>query len=664
MRKKIGIMLCISMAVGMLSGCGVSMELPEEQESEVIELPPARAQDDFYRYINEEALADAEFEYGAMAAGGSFNSDLTENRVKDIIREVAAGSGYDPGSEEAIIKAAYDLFAAYDFENSPVPAELDALLHEIDEAGSVEEFLEVDAKLQREYGVGNVFNVSVGDNYLASGEKILVFNQYTGVVDVVFEDLEDSYRSLNSLKEYGSAAMQAMGHDVEYSDNAGTGFGYIALDLFNKTDMDVVKAAMPYTYYTVYTADQIKELLPGIDIEGYLTKLGIDRKYFDKFGIYDPEQLRFLGEILTEERLDALKAWDMVNLINKYRRFIVYGYDALEKYTTIDYSSDEDRIIDEIYSVFSSETDPIYVEKYYTEEMDNALIEMCDDIKEGYRHLISDADWLSEETRAGLLEKLENIVYVTGADVERHDNSEYKNITGKDYFELYLSYTRQAIKENFESLDEEFDRESVMMEMQVLNACYNPSYNNINITVAIMLDPFFDLNADYYTNLGGLGMVVAHEMGHAFDSNCILFDENGMYDPSWISAEDYEKLISRNEEAVRYFEDNFTIFGVYHVDGEQTLGENYADLGAMECISSLASNDEERKLLFTSFARIWSEKRVDSALIDQIDSDEHSPAIIRVNAILSTLDVFYETYDVTEGDGMYIAPEDRISRWH
>jgi predicted metalloendopeptidase len=137
-----------------------------------------------------------------------------------------------------------------------------------------------------------------------------------------------------------------------------------------------------------------------------------------------------------------------------------------------------------------------------------------------------------------------------------------------------------------------------------------------------------------------------------------------MYDPSWIAAEDYEKLLSRNEAAIRYFEDNFTIFGVYHVDGEQTLGENYADLGAMECISSLAESEEDRKNLFTNFAKIWSEKRVDSALIDQIDSDVHSPAIIRVNAILSTLDVFYETYDVTEGDGMYIAPEDRISRWH
>ena len=51
-------------------------------------------------------------------------------------------------------------------------------------------------------------------------------------------------------------------------------------------------------------------------------------------------------------------------------------------------------------------------------------------------------------------------------------------------------------------------------------------------------------------------------------------------------------------------------------------------------------------------------------MIDQIATDEHSPAIIRVNAILATLDAFYEVYDVQPGDGMYIAPENRVSRWY
>ena len=153
-------------------------------------------------------------------------------------------------------------------------------------------------------------------------------------------------------------------------------------------------------------------------------------------------------------------------------------------------------------------------------------------------------------------------------------------------------------------------------------------------------------------------------MGHAFDSNCILFNSKGEYDPSWINESDLKTLEARNEKAAKYFEDNFKVFGFYHVDGEQTLGENYADLGGVECILSLCKTKEDRIKLFENYAKIWCEMRTDDAIIDQIAYDVHSPSYIRVNAILSSIDAFYETYDVKEGDGMYIAPEKRISRWY
>ena len=153
-------------------------------------------------------------------------------------------------------------------------------------------------------------------------------------------------------------------------------------------------------------------------------------------------------------------------------------------------------------------------------------------------------------------------------------------------------------------------------------------------------------------------------MGHAFDSNCIVFNSKGEYKPDWIPSEDMATLKARNEKAVRYFEDNFKVFGIYHVDGEKTLGENYADLGAMECITSLTKTKEDRIRLFENYATIWSEMRTDDAIINQVADDVHSPSVIRVNAVLSTIGAFYETYDVKEGDGMYIAPEKRISRWY
>jgi predicted metalloendopeptidase len=178
-----------------------------------------------------------------------------------------------------------------------------------------------------------------------------------------------------------------------------------------------------------------------------------------------------------------------------------------------------------------------------------------------------------------------------------------------------------------------------------------------------MSPPFFDTTADYFTNLGGLGTVVAHEVGHAFDSNMIKYDATGVYDPTWLSVEDMAALEERNRVAVEYFEKHFSVFDVYRVDGQLTLGENYADLGAMECVANIAQTKDEHTKLFENYARIWCELCLNTDVIEQLSEDSHSPATIRVNAILATTDAFYDVYGLSEGDGMYVTPEDRISRW-
>ena len=43
--------------------------------------------------------------------------------------------------------------------------------------------------------------------------------------------------------------------------------------------------------------------------------------------------------------------------------------------------------------------------------------------------------------------------------------------------------------------------------------------------------------------------------------------------------------------------------------------------------------------------------------------DAHPLCYLRVNVTVAQFDEFYETYDIQEGDGMYIAPEDRIKIW-
>jgi len=649
--------------LGCMSGCGAQIIEPSNPaEQTEPTLGPARAQDDYYRFINEDTIANAEFEYGEQSAGAAFDSHMIQDQVEGIITDCVNGSGYEEGSEEYVIQNAYNCFMTYDFESGEVPEQLDQILHEIDGISSIEEYLLMDAGLMRDYGVPGIFNFDIDTNYLGVDEYILGFDVIRGVGDVEFKDLEDSYAPLDTLKTFGSAVMQAMGHDQEEADAAGTQYGYLVMDIYNATDPDILNEIMPFMYIQELSADEIGQVLSNVDFTAYLEEYGITG--IDKVAVTDLGQLEAINDMLTEDNLDALKVWLMCRFVHKYSRFIAGGYPELAAYASIDYASQEEQAMHEIRYEFPGCTDVLYVEQYWSDEQDEALRSMCDDIREGYRDLITNAIWLSEETRQGCLDKLDNMVYVTASNTGRHDPSYYADLTYDNYLDLYIQMQQLAVQEKISHLYEEYDRTSTWMYMQEFNACYNPSFNNITITVAITNSPFFDVDADYYTNLGGLGMVIGHEMGHAFDSNCILFNSQGAYDPDWIPEEDYQTLLDRNQNAVSYFEDYFTIFGVYHVDGEQTLGENYADLGSMECITSLAHNEDELRLLFENYARIWCAKTVDEALIDQIATDEHSPAMIRVNAILATLESFYEVYDVQPGDGMYIAPENRISRWY
>lgn len=662
MKRILGLALICAMTVGTVTGCS-PVVIEDTETSETTAEKPASPKDDYYRYVNEDRLKNAVFKYGETSAAEAFDQDMIDEQIETLINDTVAGSGYAKGSEEDIIKTAYNAFCEYDFANEPIPEDLVALLDEINNVKTVGELLDIDVKLVRDYGLSGMLGISVSANYFAAGENILAINQQTGVLNCSFEAVRDDSFAFNSLVYDVKDVMMTMGYDADSADGYGRKLAGVALDLYGSTNMDIIDSFWVYEYLSLHSADEIYEIFSNIDLKGYLKAAGFDMKYCDEFCVVDLEQIKCLNSVFVDDNIDALKAWEICNVYNKYMRFIAPHYTLMKGNVIDSYDTPEEQAFNEISMVFSSETDPLYVERFYTKQMDDDLRSMCDDIRGGYRELIKNAGWLTEGTRKGLLEKLENIVYITGSDVKRHDNSKYAGIGG-NYYQILLQYNKIARADLIDSLSRPVDRKEISMPMQVFNACYDPTANSITITCAITNAPFFDVNADYYTNLGGLGSVIAHEMGHAFDSEGMIFDKDGVYNPGWIADEDLKIIKERDEKTARYFEDNFTVFGIYHVDGERTLGENYADLGGMECVTSLAKNNEDLKKIFENYAAIWCVKTVDDAVINQIAYDSHSPEIIRTNAVLSSLDCFYEVYDVKEGDGMYIAPGDRVSRWY
>lgn len=666
--KGLAVLLTVSVFLGSASGCSgssagtESVDVPDETEQTIEDV--VRPQDDFYRYVNGETLANAVYDYGHSIAVNASDDSLVREQLRGIITEVAEGSGYSPNTEEYAIQQIYNLYIDYDFANAEVPQELDQLFHEIDEAESVEQLLLIDAEVTRDYGCGNLLGLLSGPNYFGYCDDVLSFKPYEEVIDIDLTSLYSDTSPLNGLRDRASLCLQAIGHSKEEGDEYGTSFAYIVYELSESSDPELIGHQLATENFELYSFDQAASILSNIDLGSYLDTMGLVPSDYEEFGVYDPEQLAGLNSILTEENLNGLKAWEITRIADFFGPFVYNGYEELNDYARLSTAPVEEQVISTIINNYGLLYDPIYVEQYYSEEIDNAVRSMCDDIKEEYRELISQAEWLTEGTREELLTKLDNIIYVTGTDLHRTDASELSTLEYDDYFDFCRSYNAFLLRRSFNRLSGTIDRSEVMMSMSSVNAAYSSSANSICICVASTNPPFFDINDDYYSNLGGLGATIAHEMGHAFDSDYIVFDSDGIYDPSWIPDEDMNALLTRNESAVRYFEDNFVMFGIYHVDGEMTLGENYADLGGLECIARIPETDEQMETMFEAYARSWCLKMVDESFVNQIASDVHSPAWLRVNGMLSTLNEFYETYDVAEGDGMYIAPENRISRWY
>ena len=177
-----------------------------------------------------------------------------------------------------------------------------------------------------------------------------------------------------------------------------------------------------------------------------------------------------------------------------------------------------------------------------------------------------------------------------------------------------------------------------------------------------MQAPFYDEKATEAANLGGIGFAVAHEITHGFDAGGSEYDENGQLNNWWTDA-DYAAFNERTKAIAEYYS-RYEVGSLGMVDGEQTLTENIADLGAVKCVTEVIgeSNTDELRQCYTNIAVCWRTKARKSFYLMEL-SDIHSPDPVRVDGILSSTNGFYRAYDVQPGDGMYVAPGDRVGIW-
>ncbi|CAO3591298.1 unnamed protein product [Absidia cylindrospora] len=223
-------------------------------------------------------------------------------------------------------------------------------------------------------------------------------------------------------------------------------------------------------------------------------------------------------------------------------------------------------------------------------------------------------------------------------------------------FDNNLAIATWMASEKWASLNQPVDKDKWFMVPQVVNAYFTPTFNQVVVPAGILQPPFFDMNS-VVLSLGGIGVVIGHELTHGFDNNGRLYDGDGVL-TQWWSDETMEKFNNKAQCFIDQY-NGFSIQGPdgqdHHVNGKMTLGENMADNGGISLAYEAFSKNRQLRLsgmdvspealFFINFGRVWCEKTRPERAIQKILGDVHSPARVRVNAAVQNMPEFAKAFN-------------------
>lgn len=618
-----------------------------------------RPQDDFYGYVNYATLKDAEIPYGQYGTS-VFMDESDESPSEKIVKEIGKSDRkYAPGTNEQLIHDIYAQAISYK-DDGTAEKEIMANCDRILNAGNISELMSVYGDLTLNYGSPSIFQFEVMHDYKDSSRYAMYLYPMQSFLGTSLESIHDEISKCEGPNNIARDMFRIQGDDYDTADEKGRQMVYIGMDIANNTDFEGANDMGHLLALEKTSFEEFDSIFSNLDVSLIDVFCADAKSRADGLYVIDRGQCEKINELFTDENLDKWKAYIYSTYISSMGYFIPDSSEILSDYFPKSKEAEDDQAASVVLNYLSKQVSEIYTERYYTPELDKGIHDMFDEIIGSYRELIANADWLSADTRKALRKKLDGIRLITAPEPHKVNAKDAK-LVGSSLYESDKALTRKVMDDKLELLSSPMDRMKAMMLSTDVNAQYLPC-NTINVTVAIMQPPMFDPKGDHAANLGGLGTVMGHEIGHAFDSNCINFSPEGKYDPSWLGEED-KKILDERADVLTDYYSKYTIMEVFHVDGKLTNGENYADLSGVECVTNILDDKEELKKLFESYAKTWCSLSVDSSGIERLKTDEHSPEKIRVNAVLASNKKFNEVYDIKEGDGMYVAPEERVSRW-
>ncbi len=637
-----------------------------------------RPQDDLFRHANGKWIARTEIP-SDKARYGSFYvlAEEAEKAVHAIIEEAQSAP---VGTEE---RKFGDLYASFMDEPRIEQLGWSAIAADLETAGSPADVPSLVATLGRleRAGVSGFVQAFV-DNDPGDPERYLVFLEQGGIGlpdesyyrESTFADIRTAYLA-HLERMFGLAGFDTPAERAARVFELETALAAQHWDKVRCRDSVATYNPMTWDAAAALAGDAAPLL------RGWLDALDAPAGSFADVVVRQPSFLQGLAPLLTEDRLDAWRDWLRWQVIRSSAPYLHaevvqanFDFYGTTLTGTPELRARWKRGVSVVESAMGEAVGKVYVERHFPDGAKAAIDVLVANLVEAYRRSITELEWMTDATRAKALDKLSKFTPKIGYPVRWRDYSAL-HIDAADLVANVRAVAAFEFQRELGKIGKPIDRDEWFMTPQTVNAYYNPGFNEIVFPAAILQYPFFDSTRDPAANYGAIGAVIGHEIGHGFDDQGSQYDGDGRL-TNWWTDDDRAAFEARTASLIAQYDalEPRQLPG-HHVNGALTIGENIGDLGGLGIAwqAYLLSLDGEEppvvdgftagERFFLGWAQAWRTKLRDEEALRLLSIDPHSPAEFRCNQIVRNIDVFYDTFGVTERDALWLDPEDRVTIW-
>lgn len=641
--------------------------------------------DDFFSFVNGTWIKNTPIP-ADKTRWGSFD-ELRQNTDKDalaILNDASKDPKYksntDQGKAISMYKVAMDTVA----RNKQGIAPLQPYLAKIDAVKNVKDLQKLMMETEAQGGGIGFFGLGIGADEKNSTKNVVSLG--VGGVglpdrDYYVSDEKDSKEKREKYVLHVARMLQFLGDAPAVAKaNADK---VLALEIqMSQPRLDRVERRDSKKQYNPTAIADLQKMLPSINWNSYLVGIGLPK--IDTVIVSQPRYISALQTLFSEKKIDSWKAYMRWNLIRGSASQLsteieTANWEFYGKTLTgaLKQRPRHEKALQTVNGVVGEALGKLYVEKMFPPEAKVKAEKMIKNVIRAYEIRINALSWMSPETKIKAIEKLNKLTIKIAYPDKWEDYSALvikSPEEGGTYFDNLKSVSKWSWKKDLNKLNKPVDKTEWGMSPQTVNAYYNPSYNEIVFPAAILQPPFYDYKADEAVNYGGIGAVIGHEISHGFDDQGASYNADGNL-IDWWTADDLTKFTALGGSLADQYSALEPLPGV-HVDGKFTLGENIGDLGGVNAAydglqlylkengnPGLIDGYTPEQRFFISWATVWRGKIRDEALKNQVKTDPHSPAIYRAYVPLQNVDVFYDAFNIKQGDGMFIVPEKRVKIW-